>query len=193
MTALFGAAADATLIARLRQHRTEVCYLGLVAVLFALGTGTLVWIGTLEVQAGRLTVGSLWVFLAYLAQLYEPLNQLGHLGGTVSQARAGVSRVMEVLNDTQTVTGTHLLTAAEARGDLEFEDVTFSYLTERPVLRGLTLRIPAGATVALVGPSGAGKSTLLQVVSRFLEPDAGRVRLGGRDLRDLDGSARSRC
>lgn len=186
MTVAFGAAANDTLMARLRQHRTEVWYLGLVAALFALATGGLVWIGTLEVQAGRLTVGSLWVFVAYLAQLYEPLNQLGHLGGTVSQARAGVARVMEVLNETQTATGTHCLTPAEARGDLVFDAVTYSYQPERPVLRGLTLRIPAGATVALVGPSGAGKSTLLQLVSRFLEPDGGQIRLGGRELRELD-------
>lgn len=186
MTEAFGAAANDTLMARLRQHQTEVWYLGLVAALFALATGGLVWIGTLEVQAGRLTVGSLWVFVAYLAQLYEPLNQLGHLGGTVSQARAGVARVMEVLNETQTATGTHRLTPTEARGDLVFDAVTYSYQPERPVLRGLTLRIPAGATVALVGPSGAGKSTLLQLMSRFLEPDGGQIRLGGRELRDLD-------
>ena len=182
----FGVAVDDTLVARHRQHQTEVWYLALVGALFALATGGIVWLGALEVQAGRLTVGALWVFLAYLAQLYEPLKQLGHLGGTVSQARAGVARVLELLDQPRAVSATRELTRDEARGDLEFVDVDFAYAADRPVLRGLNLRIPAGATVAIVGPSGSGKSTLIQLISRFLEPGRGCVRLGGVDLRELD-------
>ena len=182
----FATSTDAALQARKRQHRTEVWYLGLMAALFALATGALVWLGSGEVQAGRLTVGALWVFLAYLTQLYEPLNQLGHVGGTVSQARAGVGRVLELLASTETVSGTRKITPAEARADIQFSDVTFDYQDDRPVLRGVNLRIPAGSTVALVGPSGAGKSTVLQMLSRFLEPTAGRIELGGLDLQTVD-------
>lgn len=183
MAAEFDEATGAAVTARQHQHRTEVWYLGLIAGLFALATGVLVWLGAGEVQAGRLTIGALWVFLAYLTQLYEPLSQLGHLGGTMSQARAGVGRVLELLAETETETGTRILTPTEALGDLEFRDVTFGYQADRPVLRGVSLRIPAGAIVALVGPSGAGKSTLLQLLSRFLDPDSGSVTLGGTDLR----------
>lgn len=185
----FGDAAESALFFRRQQHGTEVFYLALVAGLFGAGSGLLVWLGAQEVQMGRLSIGALWVFLAYLAQLYEPLNQLGHLGGTVSQARAGVGRVLELLTEVEpAVPGTRLVTPDDAHGDLEFVAVRFSYQTQQPVLRQLSLRIPAGATLALVGPSGAGKSTLLQMVPRFLEPDTdgGAVRLGGVDLRKFD-------
>ncbi len=189
VAAEFADASEGALNARKLQHRTEVWYLGLMAALFALATGALVWLGALEVQAGRLTVGALWVFLAYLTQLYEPLNQLGHIGGTVSQARAGVGRVLELLANVEKSSGTRTLSRSEAHGDLLFTDVTFDYLDDRPVLRGVSLRIPAGATVALVGPSGAGKSTVLQMISRFLEPTTGRIQLGGLDLQELDRHA----
>ncbi len=189
MAAEFRAATEAALLARLRQHRTEVGYLAAIAALFALATGGLVWLGAREVQAGRLTVGALWVFLAYLTQLYEPLNQLGHLGGTVSQAKAGVARVMELLNTTEIVPGTDALKESTASGDIVIQELTFGYQPDRPVLRGLSLRIPAGCTLALVGPSGAGKSTLLQMLPRFLEPDSGRILVGGVDLQTLDRRA----
>ena len=185
----FGIATEVALISRRRQHGTEVLYLGLVAALFAVGTGGLVWLGAQEVQLGRLTVGALWVFLSYLTQLYEPLNQLGHLGGTMSQAKAGVARVLELLNEsTSNPSSERRLTPREAQSDLEFDSVDFSYQPDRLILKGLTLRVPAGATLALVGPSGAGKSTLLQLVPRFLDPDPGPgvVRLGGIDLRKFD-------
>lgn len=183
VAAEFGEATVATVAARQRQHQTEVWYLGWIAALFAVATGLLVWLGAGEVRGGRLTLGALWVFLAYLAQLYEPLSQLGHLGGTVSQARAGVGRVLELLADAEVENVTRSLTPTEARGDLEFDNVSFGYQANRPVLNRLNLHIPAGATIAVVGPSGAGKSTLLQLLSRFLDPETGRVTLGGEDLR----------
>jgi ATP-binding cassette subfamily B protein/subfamily B ATP-binding cassette protein MsbA len=185
----FATAAERSLQARLQQHGTEVLYLGLVAALFAAGTTGLVWLGAEEVQHGRLTLGALWVFLAYLTQLYEPLNQLGHLGGTVSQARAGVGRVLELLDEAKApVTGTLPVPIQIAQGDLVFESVCFSYQSDRRILQDLSLRVPSGASVAVVGPSGAGKSTLLQLVPRFLEPDpnGGRLMLGGADLQTLD-------
>jgi subfamily B ATP-binding cassette protein MsbA len=73
------------------------------------------------------------------------------------------------------------------RGDIDFEDVTFTYPeADEPALRGLSLRIPEGRTVALVGPSGAGKSTVTRLISRFFDPDDGRIALAGRDLRAFD-------
>lgn len=183
----FEASADAALSARWRQHRAEVVYLASVAVVFALGTAAIVALGAREVAAGNLTVGRLLVFLAYLAQLYEPLNQLSHVGSTVSNARAGAERVLELLAEEKAQAAnrqagkTELPSAAE----LSFDRVNFAYTTGQPVLHEVSLTVKPGESVALIGPSGAGKTTLLQLIPRFLDPDSGSVNLGGTDLREF--------
>jgi ATP-binding cassette subfamily B protein/subfamily B ATP-binding cassette protein MsbA len=180
----FEASAAGSLAARWRQHRAEVVYLAVVAVVFALGTAGIVVLGAREVTAGKLTVGRLLVFLAYLAQLYEPLNQLSHVGSTVSNARAGAERVLELLaEDRTTKAEPQLKNRTFPPAELAFEDVSFAYTTGQPVLRNVRVSLRAGESVALIGPSGAGKTTLLQMIPRFLDPDSGVVRLAGEDLR----------
>jgi ATP-binding cassette subfamily B protein/subfamily B ATP-binding cassette protein MsbA len=180
----FEASAAGSLAARWRQHRAEVVYLAVVAVVFAVGTAGIVVLGAREVTAGNLTVGRLLVFLAYLAQLYEPLNQLSHVGSTVSNARAGAERVLELLaEDRATKAEPMLKNRTFPAAELAFEDVSFAYTTGQPVLRNVRVSLRAGESVALIGPSGAGKTTLLQMIPRFLDPDSGVVRLAGEDLR----------
>jgi ATP-binding cassette subfamily B protein/subfamily B ATP-binding cassette protein MsbA len=180
----FEASAAGSLAARWRQHRAEVVYLAVVAVVFALGTAGIVVLGAREVTAGKLTVGRLLVFLAYLAQLYEPLNQLSHVGSTVSNARAGAERVLELLaEDRTTKAEPQLKNRTFPPAELAFEDVSFAYAAGQPVLRNVCVSLRAGESVALIGPSGAGKTTLLQMIPRFLDPDSGVVRLAGEDLR----------
>lgn len=181
----FAVEAHEALRSRWLQHRTEVAYLLSVGLVFAAATAALVWFGSDEVRAGRLTTGQLLVFLAYLAQLHEPLSQLTHVGATVTSARAGADRVLDLLaernppvqgdGEPRIPTGT-----APAIG---FSGVQFGYEPGHPVLRDISFRIDPGQTVALVGPSGAGKSTLLHLVARFLDPDAGTVSLDGTDVR----------
>lgn len=181
---------------RRRQHGLEVLYLAMVALIFALGTAAILWFGSRQVLAGTLSVGQLLIFLAYLAQLYEPLNQLSHVGSTLSNARAGTRRVLEVLeaprdlpDGTRTVpvldpkTSTGLVAANPSR--LELRSIRFAYEPGHDVLRDLTLEIESGLSVAVVGPSGAGKSTLLQLIPRFFDPDAGRLAWGGVDIREF--------
>jgi ABC-type multidrug transport system fused ATPase/permease subunit len=140
--------------------------------------------GALQVIGHRLSIGELWVFLAYLTQLYEPLNQLSNLGSTLSNARSGVRRVYELLDETEaSAVGTveHLTSTPP---DLSFDNVSFSYNGDQNVLRSISFRIGSGESVAIIGPSGAGKTTLLHLVPRFLDPSSGRITLGGVDLRD---------
>ncbi len=182
--ARFGDGAFQALGARWRQHRAEVVYLAVVAVVLALGTAALVALGAREVIEGRLSVGRLLVFVAYLAQLYEPLNQLSHVGSTVANARAGAERVLELLAEERSAPRERR--AADrplpAQADLTLDAVSFAYAPDQPVLREVSLALRAGESVALIGPSGAGKTTLLQMIPRFLEPDSGEIRLGGVPL-----------
>jgi ATP-binding cassette subfamily B protein/subfamily B ATP-binding cassette protein MsbA len=187
LTAAFDQQAAEAFQARRHQHRSEVVYLAAVAAILAAGTAGIVALGSGEVAAGRLTLGQLLVFLAYLVQLYEPLNQLSHLGGTISTAQASAQRVLEWLDTPDhSAKGTTPAPRPAHGVDLEFSALGFAYDPDRPVLRGLHLSLKPGEIVAIVGASGSGKTTLLQLIPRFLEPDSGQVRWCGLDLRTLD-------
>lgn len=167
--------------ARWLQHRAELGYLAVVAGVLGVGTSLLVWMGSRQVLAGMLTVGELWVFLAYLAQLYEPLNQLSQLGTTLTNAFAGSRRVIELIEEPEAKPdGTQKLPQGEGRPPkVRFEDVHFSYDGRSPALDGASFEVSSGEVVALIGPSGAGKTTLLQLVPRFLDASSGRVCIDG--------------
>lgn len=187
---------------RLAQHGTEVAYLAAVAGVFAVGMAAVVWMGAREVWAGHLTVGRLWVFLAYLSQFYDPLNQLSNVGRTLADASAGARRVFEVLDTLEEVkeapNARPVVSTQDApattdaksnpviiRGHIEFQNVSFAYQPGRPVLRGISFRIEPGESVVFIGPSGAGKTTLLHLLPRFFDPDSGAVLLEGVDTRQL--------
>ena len=177
---------------RLAQHGWELLYWLAISLAFSLGTATIVWLGGRQVQDGFLTIGELLIFLAYLTQLYDPLNQLSHVGATVANAGAGAQRVFELLDRPDEITdrpaAIGLATPAPGgipRGALEFDHVSFAYQPGQPVLRGLCFAVAAGESIAIIGPSGVGKSTLLNLLPRFFDPTAGSVRLDGKDLRDL--------
>jgi ATP-binding cassette subfamily B protein/subfamily B ATP-binding cassette protein MsbA len=167
---------------RLSQHGWELGYLAVIAIIFALGIAGIAWQGTQQVWAGRLSLGQLLVFLAYLGQFYEPLNQLSRLGATVADASAGAQRVLEILDAPEEVKESPDARAAVARGEIEFDRVSFAYQPDRLVLREVTFQLAAGESAALIGPNGAGKSTLLHLLPRFFDPTSGAVRMDGVNL-----------
>ncbi len=166
---------------RWRQHRAELAYLVVVALVLGSGSSGLVYVGARQVVSGALTVGGLWVFLAYLAQLYEPLNQLSQLGTTLTNALAGTRRVIDLMeNQAVEVDGNRPFQAEAGRlPAIRFEAVSFSYDGRRAALDEVNLAINPGEVVALIGPSGAGKTTLLQMIPRFLDPTSGVIRMDG--------------
>jgi ATP-binding cassette subfamily B protein/subfamily B ATP-binding cassette protein MsbA len=170
---------------RLGQHTWELLYGLGVTLVFGLGTAMIVWIGGERVLAGKLTLGELLVFLAYLAQLYEPLNQLSHVGSTVSTASASAQRVLDLLDAREEVHERPDARRGEIKGDLHFEHVSFEYQTGRKILSDVSFRVKAGESVGIIGPSGAGKSTLLQLVPRFFDAIGGSVKVDGVDIREL--------
>ncbi len=186
----FGAQVGNACAARSDQHRLELLYLTAVGTILAVGTALIAFLGAGQVRSGILSVGQLMVFVAYLAQLYEPLTQLSHLGATLSDARAGARRVLDWMGEAS-VDEPSALDSPGAPSEpltdwsLEFDEVEFAYTPDHPVLREVSFRIGSGQTVAIIGASGAGKSTLLQMVIRLLDPDRGTVRLGGVGLRSL--------
>lgn len=194
----FAAQAAEAFRQRLSQHGCEVLYLAVIAVIVAAGMALIAGLGAQQVWAGRLSLGELLIFLAYLGQFYEPLNQLSRVGSTFSDACAGTQRVLEILDapeevkespQARAVVRTKGKTASadvlELQGAVVFDRVSFGYRPERLVLQDLSFRIEPGESLAIVGPSGAGKTTLVHLLPRFFDPLSGAVRLDGVDLRDL--------
>ncbi len=145
-----------------------------------------VWYGAFEVLAGRLSVGGLVAFYAYLGMFYFPLTRLSELHLQLATARAAIERVFEVFDTVpEVVERPDARTLGRAHGELRFERVSFGYDPTRPVLHDLDLHVPAGQTVALVGRSGAGKSSLIKLIPRFYDVNVGAVQLDGVDVRDL--------
>ena len=182
----FQAQARESLAANLQLTMTNVQSAWVINTLMALGTAAMIYLGTIHVLDGRLSLGNLWVFLSYLAMLYAPIEALTQTAWALEGATAGAQRCFEVLDHADDVRDAADAVRVEGTsGSIRFEDVAFSYDLTQPILQDVTLDIEPGERVAFVGGTGAGKSTLLSLVPRFYDPTAGRVLLDGRDLKEI--------
>jgi ATP-binding cassette subfamily B protein len=166
-------------------------------------------VGGWWVHEDRLSIGTVAFFVLALSNLFEPVQQLSQLFNMVQSAGAGLHKLFDLLDTPVDVAERQAAVDLPARGDIEVDGVTFAYALvaasdeeearalrdareeamgtaeeASPVLRDVSLRIPAGSKLALVGPTGAGKSTLAKLIARLYDPTEGRVRFGGVDLRD---------
>ncbi len=175
-----------SLQANLRLTLTNVNSALVISTLMVVGTAAMYYVGTLHVLAGRLTLGSLLVFSAYLLMLYQPLESLTYTTWAMEGATAGAKRCFEVLDrQDDVVDSENAIAISSARGAIAFNSVSFGYGKDRTVLRDIDLRIDPNQIVGLVGGTGAGKSTLFSLVPRFYDPTTGSITLDGRDLREI--------
>lgn len=154
--------------------------IGLVAM------AVMLLIGGRMALRGTLTVGELTAFVLYINAFFQPVQQLVQLYTQYQQARAAVGKIGGLLGTRPSVVlADGAVDLPPVRGEIVFDDLTFGYLPDRPVLSHVALRIAPGETVACVGPTGAGKSTLAKLVTRFYDPTSGRILIDGHDLRDV--------
>ena len=131
--------------------------------------------GGYRVIEGDMTVGVLAAFLLYLRMFFEPMQEISQFYNTFQSASAALEKLSGVLEETPAVGEPERpVPLPAATGRVEFDDVSFSYVPERPVLPELDLTVPAGQTVALVGTTGAGKTTIAKLMSRFYDPTTAR-------------------
>ncbi len=183
----FMGASSASLRATLRLYSWQTLYSGAVNLTIAGGTALVIYAGARTVMSGRLSLGQLLVFISYLAQLYNPINQITQSWSAIAGARVGARRVFEVLDtESDLDSGTRLFPSEGAKGAIAWHNVSFGYTAESAVLEHVDLDVAAGMKVAVVGPTGAGKSTLLGLLPRFFDPNAGRVEIDGFDVRDYE-------
>jgi ATP-binding cassette subfamily B protein len=152
----------------------------------ALGVVPMLVMAAIGVKAGTMTVGDLAMVYGLMAQLFIPLNLLGTVYRDITQGLIDIESMFSLLRRTEEVAdkpGAPPLIVKS--GEIRFENVVFAYEPERIVLKGISFRVPAGKTVAVVGPSGAGKSTISRILYRFYDIQSGSVTIDGQDIRDV--------
>ncbi len=143
-------------------------------------------VGGLRVASGQLSLGDVTAFIQYSRQFTQPLTQVASMANLLQSGVASAERVFEVLDEPeQAADPVAPQRIQDPHGRVAFEDVTFSYAADRPLIEHLSLTVEPGQTVAIVGPTGAGKTTLVNLVMRFYELDGGRITLDGVDITTL--------
>ncbi|MGW5272348.1 ABC transporter ATP-binding protein [Streptomyces sp. NPDC004044] len=170
---------------RLRTVRLNARYTPALQAVPALGQVAMLALGGWLATRGEITLGTFVAFSTYLAQLVGPVRMLAMVLTVGQQARAGVERVLELIDTEPTMQDGTVELPADAPASVEFDDVRFGYDPERPVLDGFSLTIEPGETVAVVGASGSGKSTVSLLLPRFYDVSHGAVLVGGHDVREL--------
>lgn len=181
---------DAYRQVNMRTVRLNAAYYPNVELMSAAGTVVILLYGGYQAISGKIEIGVVVAFIGYLQSFFDPIQQLSQLYNTYQQGMAALDKIFELLGqepDLVDAADAHVL--PEIKGSIKFESVWFSYEEDRWALRGIDLEIDPGETVALVGHTGAGKSTMMKLVSRFYDPQKGRVLVDGHDLRSVTANS----
>ncbi|SDT57141.1 ATP-binding cassette, subfamily B [Paenibacillaceae bacterium GAS479] len=158
----------------------------IIEVTAAIGTLILFWYGSHLIQTGVITIGLLVGFANYIGNFWDPINRLGQMYNQLLVAMASSERIFEFIDEKPTVEESgraRMLTGI--KGDVNFDNIVFEYEKGRPALKGISLDVKAGQSIALVGHTGSGKSTMINLLCRFYDPVEGSVRIDGQDIRDV--------
>jgi ABC-type multidrug transport system fused ATPase/permease subunit len=176
----------ATVEAALRARKVKALLSPLVTVTVSICTAFVLWRSSALMLAGTMTAGSLTVFLFYLTNFFKPVQDLAKMTNTIAQTAVGVDRVRAILNADDVIPQKpDAVDPPPFRGDIGFQNVGFSYLTESAVLKDVSFGIKAGQMVGIVGPTGSGKSTVVSLIPRFYDPSSGVITIDGTDIRNF--------
>lgn len=156
----------------------------IVDLIVAVGTCLVLWFGAHLVLSGNLSAGAMVVFILYLGKMYKPMQELSKMTDTYSKAAVGYERISEVLEtDREVKDSRRAIRAPRFRGKIEFDNVSFNYAPDTPILEDVSFTIEPGQLAALVGPTGAGKTSIISLIARFYDPLSGTVKIDGTDIR----------
>lgn len=181
-----GNASTLTVNAALRARKIKSMLNPIITVIVAVCTAFILWRGSGLVLSGVMTVGSLTVFLSYLAKFFSPVQDLAKKTATIAQATVSLERI-KVLLDTDIIIPEKpkAKNPGKLKGDIVFENVCFQYNPSEPVLNNLSLSIKAGEKIGICGPTGSGKSTIASLIPRFYDTTSGKIYIDGNDITDF--------
>jgi len=172
-----------TATAWLQARKASALLAPIVTLAIAVCTALVLWRGSLLVLTGVMTIGSLSIFLAYLARFFTPVRDLAQMTNTIAQVSVAFQRVTAICDaDTVIPQRPTPRQPAPFSGEIAFENVAFAYHPDVPVLHDITFDVHPGQMVGIVGPTGGGKSTVLSMIARFRDPDTGRICIDGVDI-----------
>ena len=172
--------------ANIAALRVFAYFFPVVSFLSTLATALLIWYGSGEVLAGVVTLGVLVAFIQYSDRAFQPIRDLADKYNIMQAAMAAAERVFMLVDEQPTITDpADPRRLSKVVGDIEFRDVHFAYNPDEPVLKGVSFKIPAGTSVAIVGATGAGKTSIISLLSRFYDVQEGQILLDGIDVRDV--------
>lgn len=155
-------------------------------IIATISTVLVYWFGISFMDTGVVTVGILVAFASYVNRFWQPVNNILNFINSILVAMASTERIFELLDTPADIIDySDAIEMPEIEGEVTFEDLSFHYEPEKPVLKNVNIQISPGETIALVGPTGAGKSTIVNLLSRFYEPVEGRVLIDGIDINSV--------
>jgi ABC-type multidrug transport system fused ATPase/permease subunit len=173
--------------ATVRQITLQAVFFPCIELLATTTIALLLWYGGRQVLADRLSLGALVVFISYLRMFFGPIRDVSQKYSIMQSAMASAERIFLLLDDKEKEKYASGKTKPDIlKGEIEFQQVTFGYHHDEPVLKDISFKVRSGETLAIVGVTGAGKTTLMHLLERFHQPQRGKILLDGRDIRDLD-------
>ncbi|MCI6904584.1 ABC transporter ATP-binding protein [uncultured Streptococcus sp.] len=142
-------------------------------------------IGALQVLSGTLTIGNMQAFVQYVWQVSQPVQTITQLANVLQSAKSSLDRIFEVLDEPDEVSQVTEHLTHDLTGQVSFENVSFQYVADKPLIQNFNLEVKPGEMVAIVGPTGAGKTTLINLLMRFYDVTGGSIKIDGHDIRNL--------
>jgi subfamily B ATP-binding cassette protein MsbA len=175
-----------TVEAALKARKLKAKLVPIVTIITGVGTCAVLYYGGRQAIAGDLTPGTIVLFLAYLKNMYKPMQDISKIMDSYSKADIGYERIKEVVeSDGEMCDAPDAKVAPKFRGDIKFDHVTFGYEHDRCILEDVNFEVTAGHTIAFVGSTGSGKTTLVNLIPRFYDPNKGAVSIDGFDVKKL--------
>ena len=175
-----------TVEAALTARKLKARLVPLVSIVTGAGTALVLYFGGKGALLSGITAGTITVFLSYIGSMYKPMQDISKIMDSYSKADVGYERIKEVIEvEDEMRDAPDARVAPRLRGDVDFEDVSFCYNQDQPILSDINMHVKAGTTVAIVGPTGSGKTTLVNLIPRFYDVSKGVVKVDGIDVRKL--------
>ena len=172
--------------ANVEAGRVMSAFFPAVTFFTSVGQALVLWFGGSGVIKGTLTVGTLFIFMSYITRFFQPIQELSNIWNSIQSALAAAERVFNIMDTPiEIAEAPNAIKLGNLKGRIVYENMTFGYKTDQPVLKNINLVVEPNTTLAFVGPTGVGKTTMINLLYRFYDPTEGKILVDDIDLKDV--------